>query len=228
MRAPAMETYLAPTGCGERRLHLASRRTNSRMSFEEEGPLTIPEIFGLVRSTDREDRLDGLVELAGLIDSAFGDDGARLREAVRTTDGVAMLAWLIVDPYPDVQQQALLVLGNLCSDACDPNSYLTKRLLLEQGAHRAMMLAIQGEDPGVLVYACGCLQNLCHDDEWARALVSHQVREERAAPFFRGAGCAETLFGRVAHRWRSGSRRSRPRTRTPRLCTTQQARSRIC
>ena len=143
----------------------------------DDSPLTILELFGLIKSKDENDRLDGLAELSDLVDSAYGDDGAALGEAVRAVGGLPLLGWLIVDPSPLVQQEALLILGNLCSDACDPNSALTKKMLLDTGAHRAIIMAIGSPDPTVLLYACGALQNLCHDDEWARLLISHKVQQ---------------------------------------------------
>ena len=133
---------------------------------------------GLIGSPISEDRLDGLCELAATIDGTFGrGEGAALGEAVRRINGVELLAWLTIDPSVQVQVQALLILGNLCSDACDPNSSTTKRVLLDRGGHRAIILAVQSDDPVVLVYACGCLQNLCHDDAWAHALVEHEVEK---------------------------------------------------
>ena len=125
---------------------------------EEEPPLTIPEILGLIRSKEQADRLDGLAELSDVIDASYGNDGAAVGASVREVGGIPLLGWLIVDPSPLVQQEALLILGNLCSDACDPNSALTKRLLLECGAHRAIIMVIKSEDPDVLLYACGTLQ----------------------------------------------------------------------
>ena len=142
---------------------------------DEEPPLTVAEIMGLIRSDAKDDRLDGLIELSEVIDGAFGEDAALLGEQVRELEGVMVLAWLINDPEVEVQQQALLVLGNLCSDACDPNSYLTKQQLLLAGADRTITMVLQSEDANVLLYACGCIQNLCVDDEWAQALVENHV-----------------------------------------------------
>ena len=142
---------------------------------DEEPPLTVAEIMGLIRSDDKDDRLDGLIELSEVIDGAFGEDAALLGEEVRELEGVMVLAWLINDPEVEVQQQALLVLGNLCSDACDPNSYLTKQQLLLAGADRTITMVLQSEDANVLLYACGCIQNLCVDDEWAHALIENHV-----------------------------------------------------
>ena len=130
---------------------------------EEEPPLTLDEILGLIRSPATEDRIDGLIELSLLIDSAYGEEGAAIGQWVRQSGALQLLAWLVVDSSAEVQQQSLLVLGNLCSDACDPNSTLTKSMLLQQGGQRALLLALRAEDPTVLVYVCGCLQNLCDE-----------------------------------------------------------------
>ena len=93
---------------------------------------------------------------------------------------MSTIALLINDASVEVQQQALLVLGNLCSDALDPNSILTKRLLLQGGADRDVTLTLYSNDVSVLLYACGCLQNLCVDDEWAKALVANEVEKRLA------------------------------------------------
>ena len=144
---------------------------------EEEPPLTLDEILGLIRSPATEDRIDGLIELSLLIDSAYGEEGAAIGQWVRQSGALQLLAWLVVDSSAEVQQQSLLVLGNLCSDACDPNSTLTKSMLLQQGGQRALLLALRAEDPTVLVYVCGCLQNLCDNGEWAEYLVSEQAEK---------------------------------------------------
>jgi hypothetical protein len=40
-------------------------------------------------------------------------------QAVRQLGGISVLGWMLLDPSTIVQQEALLVLGNLCSDAFD-------------------------------------------------------------------------------------------------------------
>ena len=144
----------------------------------DDPPLTVDEILDLIASQNDEDKLDGLYELALLVDSAFGEQAALLGHAVREAGAIPVLGWLAVDANssPDVQQQALLVLGNLCSDAADPNSHLSKAELLKAGGSGSMVLAIeQTDDASVLVYACGCLQNLCQDVNWAQALLVEDV-----------------------------------------------------
>ena len=61
-----------------------------------------------------------------------------------------------------------------CSDAAI--HHLSKAELLKAGGSGSMVLAIeQTDDASVLVYACGCLQNLCQDVNWAQALLVEDV-----------------------------------------------------
>ena len=74
----------------------------------------------------------------------------------------------------EVAEDALLVLGNLCSDAVDPASHLTKRILLRcrPSAESALLDGTYSDDPAVVLLACAALQNLCQDEAWARAVIS--------------------------------------------------------
>ena len=138
-----------------------------------EPPLTVEEIAPLLRSEDPDDRADGLSELSVLVDAAYDEQAIILGQEVRDAGLVPLLGLLAIDEQSaEVQQRALLVLGNLCSDQVDPFSHLTKTELLAQGGNEAMVLALESDDPSTLLYACGCLQNLCHDHEWALALAN--------------------------------------------------------
>ena len=75
---------------------------------EEEPPLTLDEILGLIRSPATEDRIDGLIELSLLIDSAYGEEGAAIGQWVRQSGALQLLAWLVVDSSAEVQQQSLV------------------------------------------------------------------------------------------------------------------------
>ena len=75
-----------------------------------------------------------------------------------------------------VVQQVLLLLGNLCSDSVDSASALTKRALLRTGAERALFSCVEVEDDDLTVlFACGALQNLCHDMDWSEKVVDYGV-----------------------------------------------------
>ena len=144
----------------------------------EPPPLSLDELLELLRSEDAGDRIDALAELSSMLDTAYDDEAALIGEALRGVAAVPLLGWLAADASsPEVQQLALLVLGNLCSDATDPNSALTKRELFQAGGGAAIVQAVRGEDPAVLLYACGCVQNLCNDLEWSQALASLGVSQ---------------------------------------------------
>ena len=148
-------------------------------------PQTYPktsELIQAMRSADAGERADALAMLSEVVGSAYGEAGAELGEAVRQAGGVALLAWLLADPYDQVQQQALLVIGNLCSDSVDPNSAATKQQLLYNGAGRSLLACVFSDDPYMLILACGALQNLCYDRDWATFVVEHGAPHASPAP----------------------------------------------
>ena len=119
-------------------------------------------------------------KLSEVIGAAYGEAGAEVGQAVRNGSGIALLARLLADPYPQVQQQALFVVGNLCSDSVDAGSDVTKMLLLQHGAGRSLIAHAFSDDRYTLTLACGALQNLCgrgasgsdgHDREWSKLVV---------------------------------------------------------
>ena len=65
------------------------------------------------------------------------------------------------------------MLGNLCSNSVDPNSALTKRLLLQAGAERALLGCLHAEEAHTLTFACAALQNLCHEPVWSELVMAH-------------------------------------------------------
>ena len=100
-----------------------------------------------------EDRRDAAVVLVGWVCDAYGDEGAALGALVREEGGVEMLLRLWGDSSAEVQEMALLALGNLCSDAVDPDSYLTKAILLSAGAvEQTLLCCLQSEELGI----CPC------------------------------------------------------------------------
>lgn len=136
---------------------------------------TVPVLVALLRSTDENERDDALATLAEMVDGAFGEDGARLGQEMRANGGVALLSWLLADPNPEVQQMSLMILGNLCSDSVDTSSTATKQALLRSGGARAILSCVHTEDPAVLLFACGALQNLCYEADWSELAVSYDV-----------------------------------------------------
>lgn len=135
--------------------------------------LSVPELIQLIRSPSSEDREEALAMLAEQVDKAFGEDGARLGMDVRASGGVALLAWLLADPDEGIQQTSLMILGNLCSDSVDPHSKATKEQLLPHA--RSVFACAYTEDAGLLLFACGALQNLTSERAWAEYAQKHDV-----------------------------------------------------
>ena len=139
----------------------------------------IPMIIALLRSRFDDERDEALSALGEMVDGAFGDDGAALGHALRVHGGVKLLAWLLGNENPEVQEMALMILGNLCSDAVDYNSATTKRALLEvDGGAEALVRCLRAEDATVVLLAAGTLQNLCQDVAWCEVLVSYNAHDD--------------------------------------------------
>ena len=139
------------------------------------------ELLELMRSDDETERLDGAALLADIVGSAFDADGAQIGEALRASGGVESLCALLEEPNDAMQEQALLILANLCSNSVDPNATLTKRELWRCGGGRLLTVCIFSEDETVLMLAAGCLQNLCDVAEWCQYVVGMGVKERLEA-----------------------------------------------
>ena len=137
----------------------------------------IDQVFAWLRSSDVEDQREALFTLLDLCERSFGDDGRLLGAAFRDSGGIGLTLLCLVLGAEDLEmrQQALLIIGNLCSDSVDSESLLTKRLLLQPVAEQAILACLDpagaGADGTTLLFACGALQNLCHDPLWSDALV---------------------------------------------------------
>ena len=91
----------------------------------------LPDLQKALSSDDAEVRADAVEQLAMLVGDVFGAEGAALGQTLRDGGIVEALAKLVSDAQPAaVRANALLALGNLCSDSVDPRSTITKALLL--------------------------------------------------------------------------------------------------
>ena len=89
----------------------------------------VPILMQILSSPAHANRDDTLTLLCDLVSSSFGEAGDALGATIREAGGMLTLSWLLADPSIEIQKQALYLIGNLASDAVDPRSYLTKRLL---------------------------------------------------------------------------------------------------
>ena len=150
---------------------------------ESEEQLVLAELISYMRSPVPEELQDALFTISDMVSYAYDQDGARIGEVMRTQGGLTQLTWILADREQplEVHQQVLLLIGNLCSDSVDPNSMLSKRYLLDTGVEQVLfnfLDPIANDDVATLIFACGAVQNLCHDTEWSARALQHGVREQ--------------------------------------------------
>ena len=125
----------------------------------------LPQLVGGLQAPGAADRAEALGQLAQIVDTSFGEDALVLGEYLRMSGGIDALVALLEDEEPMLHQTALLLIGNLASDAVDPNSVLTKGVLKEVGCFELLLPHLFSEDWLTLVYALGAVQNTCADAE---------------------------------------------------------------
>lgn len=152
--------------------------TSSNITVPVNAPVNplVQPLMQSMRSADESERHTAVSLLGKLVGAAFGDDGAALGRTVRDGGGIPVLAWMVADPNPELQAQALLVLANLVSSSVDPNAAASKLALLQCGAERVLYSIIHSDDPTVQTLACATLQNLSHSAQWATSMLNHGVQ----------------------------------------------------
>lgn len=165
--------------------------------------LTLQALALRLRSCDEEEREDALATLDEIVDGAFGEDGSRLGEDLRNVGAISLLAELLADPDQVIRQMSLRLLGNLCSDAVDARSGITKALLLPHAL--PIFSFVYGGDESILIVACGVLQNLTAERTWAQLAVVHGVQQrlEELVAMHRG-----NADGHLIVRYASGALRN--------------------
>ena len=139
-------------------------------SIQETDPLTdsVLQLLEWIRTDDPEASGEALDALSEMLSFAYGGDGAIIGEVMRRHGGLRVLVDHLEAGAPDdVCHVTLLLLGNLCSDAVDPNSRLSKRALLRSNADSVLFMQLASEDHIRLALACGVIQNLTLDASWA-------------------------------------------------------------
>ena len=132
-------------------------------------------IVSSLRSPSDELRDEGLTLLAEMVTVSYGEDGKALGRLMRESGVVVPLTQLLSDANPMLRKKALLVVGNLCSDAVDAESAQTKAALLQAGADRSLFTCLVSTDEEIVVLACAALQNVCHDYDWSQRAVQTKL-----------------------------------------------------
>ena len=131
---------------------------------------------GLPSSLRSADPTSALEELAELIDAAEGEWASALGSYVRSAGIIADLVDLIDHDDQQIYALAMRVLANLCSDAVDPQSSITKEVVRDHNGFPRLLPHCYNEDLVALMYTLGAIQNLCTSIEYAK-MVTPPLRE---------------------------------------------------
>jgi hypothetical protein len=131
---------------------------------------TVTRLEDLIACDDPHERCAGITDLARLIESVYDDDAAMLGDFMRECGGVDLIIEYIADPSVEVQQRALMVMGNMVSDAVDPHASATKELFVQSGGADVLLPLLEAKDWVTQMYACACCQNLAEDAAFSRVM----------------------------------------------------------
>ena len=138
--------------------------------------MAVLQLLEWIKSDDEDTCAEALEALSDMVGHAYGGDGLIIGEVMRQKGGLLALVDLLTSGAPDdMCQQALLLLGNLCSDAVDAKSRLSKRALLQANAAAVIFLQLASQDEVTLTMACGAVQNLALDVAWAELAMKSAV-----------------------------------------------------
>ncbi len=99
-------------------------------------------------------------------------DGAALGAYARSTGALTALVGLVDARRPQLAQEVLIVIANLCSRDFDNRAMRTATELLACGAARPLLECLETDDEELLCATCGALQNLCPSPSWATAVIA--------------------------------------------------------
>lgn len=175
---------------------------------------SLPAILSLLDSEETEQRAEGASYLAQLVDSSHGDDATIFSDYLREAGGIEVIAELLLDPEPFIQQKVLMVVGNLASDAFDPNSAANKAIFKKHDVMARLLPFLSSREWVTQLYATAAVQNLSKDIDLAKEalqlgvhkVVQRLIRSEHELVVRYGARCP----GSSSAKMRASLRRSRP------------------
>jgi len=104
------------------------------------------------------------------VDTSFGEEADWLCEFLRKSGAVHSISEIVDSPEPHNCNMALLLIGNIASDAVDSKADETKAILKQTGAFGRLLPHLWTEDWMTLVYALGAVQNTCTELEYVELM----------------------------------------------------------
>ena len=138
---------------------------------------SLPAILSMLDSEETEQRAEGASYLAQLVDSSYGDDATIFADYLREAGGIEVIAELLLDPEPFIQQKVLMVVGNLASDAFDPNSAATKAIFKQHDVMARLSPFLSSREWVTQLYATAAVQNLAKDVDLAKEALQLGVHK---------------------------------------------------
>ena len=117
-------------------------------------------VYGVRRGADEEEKLAACMELAKYVNNAFGYEASKLGSHLRFTKGLAFILQLLYEGQAPIQRIGLMVLSNLCSDAFDPLSNLTKKQVLNAQIFERIKDFVYSGDQVAQTYAVAPAESL--------------------------------------------------------------------
>ena len=138
---------------------------------------SLPAILSMLDSEETEERAEGASYLAQLVDSSYGEDATIFADYLREAGGIEVIAELLLDPEPFIQQKVLMVVGNLASDAFDPNSAATKAIFKQHDVMARLSPFLSSREWVTQLYATAAVQNLAKDVDLAKEALQLGVHK---------------------------------------------------
>ena len=158
----------------------ATEDSSYELALNGEGQPTfnsLPAILSMLDSEETEERAEGASYLAQLVDSSYGDDATIFADYLREAGGIEVIAELLLDPEPFIQQKVLMVVGNLASDAFDPNSAATKAIFKQHDVMARLSPFLSSREWVTQLYATAAVQNLAKDVDLAKEALQLGVHK---------------------------------------------------
>lgn len=117
-------------------------------------------IDGMAPGNEEADQVQCLLQLAQIVDSAFGSRSAQLCIIIVEQGGVAHLAELCGHPREWLHQTAMLVLGNLAADSVD-----VQAAFQTADGFQHLVPHLFSDNPSTIMFALGAIRNTCSDPD---------------------------------------------------------------
>ena len=137
-----------------------------------------PTLVEHLKSGNDHELFQALSQLAQIVETCFGEDADALCDFLRVSGCVAHIGRAVGHGDPNIQQCAMLLVGNMGSDSVDTLAEKTRAILKRERIFELLVPHMFAEDWLTLVYALGAVQNLCVG---ANALEYVQLMQQMGA-----------------------------------------------